>query len=393
MEVIREIANSIDPMIQFTIDTPSNHENNKLPILDIQASMNVKEYNRLDFEFFEKPTKNKNVIMFDSAIPSKQKRTILTQECLRRLRNTKLELGKNVQNNYLSQFMIKLKRSGYTEKYRIEILDSARNAFEKMVEDDKQGIKPLYRSRDWQKEERNKDKNDKKLKWYKNTGMNENEYKSVLFVPITKGSLLAKELKEREREINKHSTERIKITESSGVNIKDFLINKNPFPEQKCDEKKCLVCISEDKQNPKIPCNTNNVGYRLSCGTCANKGVDVGYEGETGRSARIRAMEHKSSFIKNKPENVFFKHKQMEHFNENMEIKMQITQRFKDALTRQANEAIRICDRSNNKNKETLNSKSQFNHPPISRLTVERVGKTTPIGVAQLRNVHTNPGT
>ena len=215
----------------------------------------------------------------------------------------------------------------------------------------------------------------------------------MLFVPITKGSLLAKELKQREFEINKNSNERIKITESSGIDIKDFLINKNPFPEQKCEEKKCLVCISETKSNPKIPCSTNNVGYKLSCGTCAERGLDVGYVGESGRSARIRGMEHRSSFLKNKPDNVFYKHKQMEHLNESMNIKMEITKPFKDALSRQANEAVRICVRSNDKKKETLNSKSQFNHPPISRLTIERVGKTAPMGVAQHRNVQTNPVT
>ena len=140
MEVIRDIANSIDPMIQFTVDTPSSHENKKLPILDIQANLNKEENNRLDFQFYEKPTRNKNVILSDSAIPAKQKRTILTQECLRRLRNTKLELGSEVQNLHLNEFMLKLRRSGYSAKYRLEVLNSAQQAFDKMVKDDKDGI-------------------------------------------------------------------------------------------------------------------------------------------------------------------------------------------------------------------------------------------------------------
>ena len=42
-----------------------------------------------------------------------------------------------------------------------------------------------------------------------------------------------------------------------------YLINKNPFTEKKCEEKKCLLCLSQRNLNPKIPCNTNNVGYRL----------------------------------------------------------------------------------------------------------------------------------
>ena len=52
-----------------------------------------------------------------------------------------------------------------------------------------------------------------------------------------------------------------------------------------------------------------------------------------------------------------------------MKVKESITQRFKDPLTRQANEAVRIT----NRNKiELLNSKNEFNHPPITRITVER---------------------
>ena len=59
----------------------------------------------------------------------------------------------------------------------------------------------------------------------------------------------------------------------------------------------------------------------------------------------------------------------MEHpENENVQFKMEITGLFKDALTRQANEAVRIF---NCKPTEILNSKSQFNHPPIARITVD----------------------
>ena len=65
------------------------------------------------------------------------------------------------------------------------------------------------------------------------------------------------------------------------------------------------------------------------------------------------------------------KHKVAEHQNEEMKIKMKITGRFKDPLTRQANEAVRINHRSKNIG-ELLNSKSEFNHPPLGRVTVEK---------------------
>ena len=144
IEVIQEVANKINPMIQFTVDTPCNYEDRKLPILDVKVNINEVENNRVDFEFYEKTTKNPKVILMDSALSFSQKRTILTQECLRRLRNTKKELGHEIQKKYLDIFMLKLKNSGYFQKFRTEILDSTLKAFEKMVDEDIKGIKPIY---------------------------------------------------------------------------------------------------------------------------------------------------------------------------------------------------------------------------------------------------------
>ena len=223
MEVIVEIAQSVDGMIKFTYDIPDNYKDKKVPVLDVKVKINKKEENRIDFEFFEKLTRNKRVILENSALPSNQKRTILTQECLRRLLNTKNELGENVRKEHLNNFMLKLKNSGYSTKFRTEILDSALLAYEKILSADKAGTRPIYRDRDWNKEERDIKKNNRKVNWYK-TGNKEMEYKSVLFVPITKGGKLLKEMKKREEEINRNSDERIKIIEGGGLKMKDMSI-------------------------------------------------------------------------------------------------------------------------------------------------------------------------
>ena len=129
MGVIQEVANGILPMIQLTVETPCNFPDKKLPVLDVKVNVNTEENNRIDFEFFQKPTKHPKVILVDSALSFSKKRTILTQECLRILRNTKLELGQKVQKKYLDQFMLTLKNSGFSQKFRKEILDSAFKAF------------------------------------------------------------------------------------------------------------------------------------------------------------------------------------------------------------------------------------------------------------------------
>ena len=58
----------------------------------------------------------------------------------------------------------------------------------------------------------------------------------------------------------------------------------------------------------------------------------------------------------------------MEHPNEEIKVSMKITGTFQDALSRQANEAIRI---ENRKPDELLNSKSEMNHPKIARIGVQ----------------------
>ena len=263
--------------------------------------------------------------------------------------------------------MLKLKNSGYSVKYRAEILDSSLKAFEQMVEDDIKGIKPLYRGRDWNVKERKKAKQDKKLNWYKKTG-NQPEFKTVLFVPVTKGGTLAKEMKQREEEINKFSKERIKIIEDGGIKLKNMLVNKNPFKVEKCEQIKCALC-KENSTKSNIPCNSNNVGYRFQCDTCQDRGQTKIYEGETSRSARIRGAEHLRDLKNENPRSPLFKHKQSDHINEEMNFRMKITKRFKDPLSRQANEAVRISNRGT---EETLNSKNEFNHPPIARIKVDR---------------------
>ena len=39
MNILRDIADSMDNMLQFTIDFPNNNKSGKIPILDIEASI------------------------------------------------------------------------------------------------------------------------------------------------------------------------------------------------------------------------------------------------------------------------------------------------------------------------------------------------------------------
>ena len=56
MEVVQTIANSINPMIKLTVETPCDSPDGKLAVLDLKVNVNHEEQNRIDFEFLEKPT-------------------------------------------------------------------------------------------------------------------------------------------------------------------------------------------------------------------------------------------------------------------------------------------------------------------------------------------------
>ena len=93
--------------------------------------------------------------------------------------------------------------------------------------------------------------------------------------------------------------------------------------------------VEVSSEEVKIACNTNNVGYKWQCMTCTENDTIKVYEGETGRSARLRGAEHLKQLEKKSDKSVLFKHKMAAHKNGH----------FKDALTRQGNEAVRISSR------------------------------------------------
>ena len=49
--------------------------------------------------------------------------------------------------------MKRMQYSGYNQQFRYEVLMSALNAFEEMKKKDEDGEQPLYRAKEWNKEE------------------------------------------------------------------------------------------------------------------------------------------------------------------------------------------------------------------------------------------------
>ena len=128
--------------------------------------------------------------------------------------------------------------------------------------------------------------------------------------------------------------------------------------------------MSSDKPSN---CKVSNIGYEISCQLCKRRGIERSYQGESSRSAYLRGQEQFKDLQSKKETSALFKHVQKEHEQEEdeVEFKMKVTGRFKNAMNRQLDEGIRI----QSKPPETLlNSKTEYHGPVIKRKVIERKG-------------------
>ncbi|PFX11602.1 hypothetical protein AWC38_SpisGene24595 [Stylophora pistillata] len=134
-------------------------------------------------EFYYKDVASRSVINARSALPWSCKRTILTQEVLRILLNCSRELRWEVVVAHFNHMMLRLQFSGYDQKFRKEVVRSALAAYNRLVELDANGEKPLYRPRGWKAHERARERTKRRDNWFRKGG-----YETVIFVPATPGS-------------------------------------------------------------------------------------------------------------------------------------------------------------------------------------------------------------
>ena len=261
-KLVEQIANSIDETIIMTAECPSMHPENgfKLPYLDMALWVEDNKKNsqgKILFSHYTKPMASKLVIQKTSAIGKSQKRTILTQEGIRMLRNTHPDLPDSYREEDMSTFAKKLQNSGYDEKERLIIIRSAMNGYNKQVKADQEGTKPLYRPREWNQEAREEQKKNKKV-WFKRGG-----YEYVAFIPATPGSELKKNIEEAIESCNQI---KVKVVEHPGQKLVNVMkmSTKKCGEGSKCEEKYCLMCSQEKSGN----CRTSEILYQIECLDC-----------------------------------------------------------------------------------------------------------------------------
>ena len=188
-------------------------------MLDMKTWIN--EEDKILFEFYEKPTKNKIVISKDSAMPIHNKINILSQEVFRRLHNTSSDIPWDDKVIILNKFMNELKASGYSMRDQAEILVSGVRRFDKLKNKEERGLRPFYRKRSFEEEERKKQKADKRSSWFRKAN---NMFSTVFFVPPTPDSILLRNLRKTEQTFQVGVKSRITSTAELKVSLQYIVI-------------------------------------------------------------------------------------------------------------------------------------------------------------------------
>ncbi len=310
------------------------------------------------YEHYRKEVATKTTIHARSAVPSKQKKTILTQELLQIMRNCCPQLEDNQRNGHINDYMMRMQFSGYDKEFRFDVFSSATKAHSVELQKSESGERPLHRPKEWERSRRKKEKIEKKKTWYKSNG---NE--SVIFVPYTPGEKLKKAYEE---EIRK-SELKIKVVEQTGTKIKDILHKKDPFKQDRCTRGDCFVCTTNGKGN----CSKENATYQISCTEgCQKKDI---YKGETAYNTYTRGVEHLQKYINNNPTSMLLEHCNIAHDGRKVNFKMDVTGTYhRDPTKRQISEGLQI---EKTPSQRLMNSKSEWNTPNMPQCVVRRLSE------------------
>ena len=204
---------------------------------------------------------------------------------------------------------------------------------------------------------------------------------SVLFVERTMGGDLAQTLRDKERELNKVGTKRVKVVERNGDQLGGILTSPNPWGEERCDRPDCLSC--KNSSSDRGTCRDRNVVYQTTCRLCKAKGETVSYVGETARSLYERCREHLKDNMSNKTKSHMKEHYEESHGDETEKMddiddmmkvyEVKILERYHSSLQRQIGEAVHIRRTSGT----LLNDKDEFNRCELPKLSVSKQHQKT----------------
>ena len=305
------------------------------------------------------------------------------------MRNTSSSVGKSRRAEILSNFMKKMKRSGYCRKTRRNVLLAGLKGYFRMVKEEEAGGRKVNRPRWEGASSRRLKKLGAKANWFKRKGKSnikvawksrgkgrsgkkvaeENtEIESIMFVPHTPGGELARILQEADDKFRKgKGLGKIKMVERGGTTLKQILCRSNPWVKEGCGRgNDCFPCRGEGGAGGN--CQQEGIVYKISCEQCKVRGVTSEYVGESSRTAFLRGAEHLADLASRSEKSPLWKHCTEEHAGVEVQFRMRVVRKHRTPLTRQIQESVEIENSAAN---ILMNSKGEYNGSRIPRIVVE----------------------
>ena len=343
-QIFRMIANDILPnSIRMKEDTPWNHDNQRLPILDTEMKMVdgqvIHWHNR-------KPVASLELTNMKTAMSTANKINILTQEGSRRLRNCSLSLPWQEQKEYLDSLSIQMMWCGYKQQTREIVIKRVLAKKENDLHSHFYNNRPIYRT----KEERSLTMREDKSTWFRGSGAT-----ATITIPATRNSILAKKVRDTLIANPGPRGTSVKVVERPGPPIFRGLSKNEPFPRTSCGRPSCPLTSTD--RGCREDCSSEGILYVASCQKCEGnpEAKNNIYIGESSRTLWVRANQHISDFNKmhrvngnsDNTTSFMWDHWTSVHSNHGnpeieKEFNFKILSKHKDPFDRQVTEAMRI---------------------------------------------------
>ena len=128
--ILLETMNNIEDYLKFTAEVGEEYEEGWLPTLDMENR--ITEKNEVVYRQFEKPVSSKRTVQRTSAMGENIKHQILSQDMIRRLKNTSESLGGAAKVRAVDQYSQKLRNSGYMRDQIARIITNGVKGYEGM---------------------------------------------------------------------------------------------------------------------------------------------------------------------------------------------------------------------------------------------------------------------
>ena len=177
----------------------------------------------------------------------------------------------------MEEYARTLRRSGYSERFRHEVISDAMRCHQKRLKTEAEGGRPVDRSRAYKPQERRTRREEKRERFYRKEPRGSRVREGLLIIPPTPNSVLAKELKQVCREELKGSNISIQVQERGGRTLGQELGVKIPGMSNKesCRRENCFPCNTGNEG----VCRRTGVGYEINCEVCGQKNLESKYAG------------------------------------------------------------------------------------------------------------------